>query len=318
MSTSAHAAVPGLGGWDRAQQHAAAQAGLLHVLDDGAFHGERPLSPGQLREAIGALAERVRLPPVETPSTGVSVEGFDAVVVAQLGLADVAAKVHHEAFAAGLNPPRRFGTETVARFLGLRFNHPYPHESLELYPTDPITRAEAAWSLAAIAAFSGWEVQNARTMLGDEFTLPRYGARTRAVFRVAFAKIGMPYVWGGELDRASSALGGQTHGGYDCSGFVWRVFKLTGLSHAIRGRTAAQMAAEIPRSRRLRLADTRAGDLLFFGSGKFWQKATESRVDHVGIALGNGWMINSSSQGVFLAPLDGWRAERFVWARRVL
>jgi cell wall-associated NlpC family hydrolase len=319
LASPAHAAVRGLGGWDRSDQHAVAQAGLMHVLEDQGFHGERPLAGGQLHDALEALAARLGVPAVAAPATGVSVEGFDALLAAQLGLTDVAAKVQHEAFAAGLAPPKRFGSEVVARFLGLRFNHPYPNgERLELYPTDPITRAEAAYSLSRVLAFGGWEVENARQALGERFALPRYGARQRAALRVAVARIGMPYIWGGELDGASGGLGGQLHGGYDCSGLVWRVFKLTGLVRSIRGRTAAQMAGEIPRSRRIRLDDVRPGDLLFFGPGKFWQKATERRIVHVGIALGDGWMINASSQGVYVQPLEGWRADEFSWARRVL
>ncbi len=32
----------------------------------------------------------------------------------------------------------------------------------------------------------------------------------------------MPYVWGGTNDKAI----GQAHGGYDCSGLVWRALIL--------------------------------------------------------------------------------------------
>ncbi len=51
--------------------------------------------------------------------------------------------------------------------------------------------------------------------------------------------------------RTSSTFGYQAHGGYDCSGFVWRVFKLSGNPAGARigGRTAAQMAGEIRKSR---------------------------------------------------------------------
>jgi cell wall-associated NlpC family hydrolase len=131
----------------------------------------------------------------------------------------------------------------------------------------------------------------------------------------------MPYVWGGETDAVSSQFGYQAHGGYDCSGFVWRVFKLSGnpVGERIGGRTAAQMAGEIPKSQRIQLADVVAGDLLFFGSGTFRSKATERTVDHVGIALSAHWMIHSSGQGVYLQSLDDeWRRDSFTWARRVL
>ena len=128
----------------------------------------------------------------------------------------------------------------------------------------------------------------------------------------------MPYIWGGETDGPSS---GQVHGGYDCSGFAWRVYKVSGLpaGHKILGRTAAQQAGEFPRSQRIHLADVRPGDLLFFGSAKFRAKATEANVIHEGIALSSDWAIHSSDQGVYVLPLtSGWLHDSFTWARRVL
>ena len=249
-----------------------------------------------------------------------SVLAFDARVVAHLGLSDVAAHVRDEAARAGLRPPPTFGTEVVARFLGLRDNHPFPDERLELYPWEAITRAEAAHSLDVVLGFQGWEVADARAQL-DAFTLPAYGAHARRLLSLAIAKVGMPYVWGGETDAASSFFGGQVHGGYDCSGFVWRVFKLSGdpAGRAIRGRTAAQMAGEIPKAARVRLRDVRPGDLLFFGSARFGGRATERSVVHVGIALSDHWMVHSSAQGVYVSSLDdGWRRDQFAWARRLL
>jgi cell wall-associated NlpC family hydrolase len=132
----------------------------------------------------------------------------------------------------------------------------------------------------------------------------------------------MPYIWGGETDGPGMAFGGQERGGYDCSGLVWRVFKLSGFSwgRQIRGRTAAAQAGEIARDARIQLDDVRPADLVFFGPGRFWQKATERRIVHEGIALSPDWMIHSSAQGVYVSPLrlDTWRAKRFSWARRVL
>jgi cell wall-associated NlpC family hydrolase len=309
VAAPAHAATSA--SWNRGEQERVAH--LIPRLGDGRFHGERPLTGAQLSSALTALTGR---PAAAGSAATVSVFAFDARLVAQLGLADVARHVQRTARAAGLHPPRSFGTEVVARQLGLRTNHPAPDDALELYPTDPITRAEAAHSFA-VAMDSEWAVENARVQLGA-FSLPRVTGATRRALRVAVSKIGMPYVWGGETDGPSS---GQVHGGYDCSGFVWRTFKLSGqpAGRRIGGRTAAQMAGEIPRSRRLRLDEVRPGDLLFFGSARFGAKATEAGVDHVGIALDRHWMINSSAQGVYLASLDDrWRRARFTWARRVL
>jgi cell wall-associated NlpC family hydrolase len=312
--TAPAAAATRPGSWDRGDQRAVARAGLLPALPDGQFHGERPVAGAQLRGALHALAARLGVEPVAVPTAPVSVAAFDRLLVAQLGLGDVAQYVQGQGRSAGLTPPPRFGTEVVARLLGLRFNHPASDEREELYPWDAITRAEAAFSLARVLRFDGWETAGVRDTLA-RFVLPRYSGRVRTALRIAVQRIGMPYIWGGVLDRTG---GWQTHGGYDCSGFAWRVYKETGLAR-IDGRTAAQQAGEIPRSQRLRLSQVRPGDLLFFGPGRFWQKATEKRIVHEGIALTGDWMIHSSDQGVFVSPLfDSWRAHEFSWARRVL
>ena len=90
----------------------------------------------------------------------------------------------------------------------------------------------------------------------------------------------MPYVWGGETDGAGTWFGGQEHGGYDCSGFAWRVFKLSGLPlgpgdpRAHGGRAVGRDPARGARPP----ADVQRADLLFFGPGRFWQKATKRRI----------------------------------------
>jgi cell wall-associated NlpC family hydrolase len=319
VAPAAHAAT--LAGWNGAEQRAVARAGLLPALADGRFHGDRALTGAELGGALAGVAARTAQPPLASaPAARISVTAFDARLVAQLGLADVARHVRDEARRAGLRPARTFGTEVVARFLGLRTNHPAADEALERYPWDPITRAEAAHSLAVVLGFRGWELANARAQL-SALTLPAYGPRVRAALAVAVAKVGMPYVWGGETDRAGSWWGYQAHGGYDCSGLVWRVFKMTGnpAGAAIHGRTAAQMAGEIPRAARLRLADIRPGDLLFFGPASFRSPATERGIVHVGIALSEHWMLHASAQGVYVSSLDdAWRRDQFAWARRVL
>ena len=150
------------------------------------------------------------------------------------------------------------------------------------------------------------------------FELPSMSSNQRQALKIAVSRIGYPYVWGGTTDDTSDGL---AHGGFDCSGFVWRVFKVSGLpwGRAIRGRTAAQQAGEIPRSQRLRSGQLRPGDLLFFGSAKFNSTATEANVIHEGIYLGDNWVIHSSDQGVYVLPLKGsWLGDQFAWGRRLI
>ncbi|MGZ4184171.1 MAG: C40 family peptidase [Solirubrobacteraceae bacterium] len=318
----AHASVT-LSNWDSSQQHQVVKARLMSNLGRS-FQGGSALSASQANAAMSALSLRIaretgqpQARAAAATHSPVSVVTFDKMLVQQLGLSDVASHVQATAAGAGLAPPSYFGTEVVARFLGLRYNHPTGTDALELFPSDPITRAEAAWSLAQITAFGDWNVSYASdTLMG--FELPSMSSNQRQALQIAVSRIGYPYVWGGTTDDTSDGL---AHGGFDCSGFVWRVFKVSGLpwGRTIGGRTAAQQAGEIPRSRRLRASQLRPGDLLFFGSAKFNSTATEANVIHEGIYLGDDWVIHSSSQGVYMLPLKGsWLGDQFAWGRRVI
>ncbi len=267
-------------------------------------------------EATARPASSGTRPAVRASGT-ITVTRFDALIVETLGLGDVAAHVQQTAAAAGLRPPSYFGTEVLARFMGLRYNHPAGEDSLELYPWNTITRAEAAHSFSVILQQGSWAVESARQTLAA-FSLPHYSSNQLRVLRVAVSKIGMPYVWGGTTDATEDGL---EHGGYDCSGFAWRVYKVSGLPWGakILGRTAAQQAGEIAKGQRVRLQEVQPADLLFFGTAHFGSTATEANVYHEGIALSSEWAIHSSGQGVYVLPLtSGWLAQQFSWARRVL
>ena len=303
------------GSWNVADQRAVAKAGVMPNVGTS-FRGASRLTSAQFQASLAAVAARLGLQPVHTGGSTVTVVGFDRQLVLQLGLGDLASSVQAEARRAGLRPPSYFGTESVARELGLRYDHPARDDQLELYPTDAITRAEAAYSFARVLRFSSWTLDDARSVFAT-FKLPAYTTALRTALSLAVSKIGMPYVWGGTTDNRADGL---AHGGYDCSGFVWRVFKLSGnpAGRQIGGRTAAQMAGEIPKSKRIPFASIQAGDILFFGSAGFRGRATEASIVHAGIALSPTWLINSSDQGVYIEPLTDWHERWFAWARRVL
>jgi cell wall-associated NlpC family hydrolase len=306
------------GSWDPGAQQTVLRAGLMHAIPGAGFGGERALTAGQLHEALSAYAARTGTTAVDVPSGKVSVISFDRALVAQLGLTDVAVAVRAETRRAGLHPPRYFGTEAVARQLGLRFTQPHGHEAIELFPRDAMTRAEAAWSFAQILHFDGTQQAYARLVFA-RYQLPTVSAAQKRPLRLAVSKIGMPYVWGGETDSARGADGPQVHGGYDCSGFVWRVFKLSGnpAGRSIGGRTAADKAGEIPMARRIPFESIRPADLLFFGKASL--HSSPRGIVHEGIAMSGDFMINASGQGVYVAPLfEQWRRDEFAWARRVV
>jgi cell wall-associated NlpC family hydrolase len=338
--------------WDSAEQRLVVHEAVMSEQGSG-FAGASPLSAAAESAALAAIATREGATPIAF-DTGqpLTIVRFDGLLVDQIGLGEVAEHAQRVATDTGLAPPSYFGSEVVARYLGLRYTHPPGEQKLALYPWNPITRAEAAHSFAVVLGLVGnasgeqpaseqegsteasaegeaipapalpapptsWAIAAAREALMG-FSLPAYTAAQREVLHIAVAKIGMPYIWGGTTDNTADGL---EHGGYDCSGFAWRVYKLSGLSWGkqIRGRTAAEQAGEIPKRERIHLRDVAGGDLLFFGSAHFDSTATESNVIHEAIAMSSEWAINSSAQGVYVLPLtSGWLAESFTWARRVL
>jgi cell wall-associated NlpC family hydrolase len=255
------------------------------------------------------------------PDASVTMAQLDLRLVQILGLSKAANEFAAGARAAGLKVPGRFGTEVVARLLGLRTNHPASDDSLELLPNDHATRAEAAYSAAQVLHFSGWEVAGVQG-LADSFALPELSNWQTAILDTAVARIGMPYIWGGTSDGPESPFGVSSRGGYDCSGFVWRVYKLESypasgsLPLVLRGRTTYQMSVEVPASKRVSFANLQPADVIFFGDHGPRSKSAE--IGHMGIYIGNGWFIHSSGQGVALATLDGWYKREFAWGRRPL
>jgi cell wall-associated NlpC family hydrolase len=221
---------------------------------------------------------------------------------------------------AGWRPPvpRYFASEVAARYLGLRFNHPYGSDQLEEFPTDPIRRDEAAYTIYTALHVSPWQIAGLSSF--DNVTFPQLSDRQKQIVGFALSYEGYPFVYGGEYPTTDSPYGYQAHGGFDCSGFDWWVMKIHfGYPIPVTQRTAAAMAsAAKPRITR---ANLQPCDLIFFGPNG--PKADPASVFHAGLYLGNGWFINStgSTDGVSLASVDwqGWSWNTdLAWGRRLL
>jgi cell wall-associated NlpC family hydrolase len=76
------------------------------------------------------------------------------------------------------------------------------------------------------------------------------------------------------------------------------------------------MSGEVPRSKRVTWDGLQPADVVFFGANGPRSKPAE--VGHMGIYLGNGWMVHSSDRGTTLVPMTGWYETRFAWGRSPL
>ena len=99
----------------------------------GDIQADRAADPGRAggcARGLGQAGSR-RLP---IPTRLVTMRELDAQLVGALGLLPAARRIRIAARDAGLGPTSMLGTETVARLLGLRLNHPQGSDDLELLP----------------------------------------------------------------------------------------------------------------------------------------------------------------------------------------
>ncbi|MBP1994955.1 C40 family peptidase [Paenibacillus eucommiae] len=108
--------------------------------------------------------------------------------------------------------------------------------------------------------------------------------------------IGIKYKWAG-----------TTKSGFDCSGFTSYVFDQLGFNLPHSSKAQSQEGDKVAKS------ELRAGDLVFFDTGG-------SGISHVGIYLGDGVFIHSSTDdGVIKSKLsESYYAKRYITASRIL
>lgn len=254
-----------------------------------------------------------------------------AALVRRLGKDPVADVLTQAKSPDGWSPKvsSRFGSEIVARELGLRHDRPTNEEKFEASSALPMRQADIAYAV--------WKAKTAPSIYSadalTDFSLANYSEQRQEVVEFAMSLVGTPYVWGGEWPAATKSgypYGAQPAGGVDCSGFIWYVLQKKSSSYSpvdrpyagwsIPQRSSYDMAGSIPKDKRLGLKDLKPGDIVFFAPGG--RDARASSVYHAGLYLGKGWMIHSSGSraGVSLAEIGPgayWNSQ-LAWGRRII
>ncbi len=115
---------------------------------------------------------------------------------------------------------------------------------------------------------------------------------------MALESIGTPYLWGGTGDD-----------GFDCSGLIQYAYAQSGILLPRVSWAQIQAGSSVPPDPR----ELREGDVLGFSDGR--SRATS----HVGLYIGGGDFIHSSSSGVQISSLENryWE-NRLIAARRIV
>ena len=140
-----------------------------------------------------------------------------------------------------------------------------------------LTGAGIALTPFAATASTGDTGGGTGTVVTSTVVAPNHAAQVAV--DTALAQQGKPYVWGG-----------TGPGGYDCSGLTWSAYQAAGVEIPRTSRAQSTAGYYVDR------ASLQPGDLIFF----------YDPVGHVGMYIGDGLMVHSSTYGnpVAVVPVD--------------
>ncbi|MHB8319326.1 MAG: C40 family peptidase [Acidimicrobiales bacterium] len=262
--------------------------------------GEYPIS--------GRLAVPLRWEALDQRAVQAQCPGLSWAVLAAIGRIESdsgrsnAPGVHSGANAAGAEGPMQFEPQTFAAYETVG-----PGGAVPPSPYDPI---DAVYTAATLLCSDGagqpaglagalWDYNhspvyvNMVLVLATSLTVePTLAAVPATAIGFAASKIGVPYLWGG-----------TGTGGYDCSGLVQAAYAAAGVSLPRVAQDQFDAGPAVASG-----STVAPGDLLFFG-------ASTSIVDHVGIYIGSGEMIDAPYTGVDVR-IDSANWPNFVGATR--
>ncbi|MEX2243818.1 MAG: NlpC/P60 family protein [Fimbriimonadaceae bacterium] len=125
---------------------------------------------------------------------------------------------------------------------------------------------------------------------------PVNASKASSIIDAAMDMLGVRYKWGG-----------NSRGGIDCSGLTTLVFSKNGIQLPRTSIEQSKIGSRVDKE------DLQAGDLLFFVTGR-----SSSRINHVGLYIGEGKFVHASSYKgrVIVTSLNDYRSG-YAGARRV-
>ncbi|MBO7149623.1 MAG: C40 family peptidase [Clostridia bacterium] len=127
--------------------------------------------------------------------------------------------------------------------------------------------------------------------------------------------LGYPYVWGSQRYHWGNGKLNTNFkkGEFDCSALVQYIYyKSNGSILALTSRTQVNNGTEVLRN------DLSRGDLMFFTNQSRQNKTGIERIGHVGIYLGNNYILHTASDHAVIEPISTQRWSYYITARRVV
>ncbi|WP_326693355.1 MULTISPECIES: bifunctional lytic transglycosylase/C40 family peptidase [unclassified Streptomyces] len=173
-------------------------------------------------------------------------------------------------------------------------------------------------SEAYVQEVTGW-IHRYRSLAARAGSGATVSGSAGKVIKAARKEIGTPYSWGGGSAQGPSrgvccspgGKSGTSITGYDCSGLTQYAYAKAGVRLPRLASDQASVGKRIPRSKGV--GALRPGDLVFFA----YNPSRDSTINHVGIYLGGGEMLNAPRPGAKVRT-EQVRSDGFAGGARVL
>ena len=139
--------------------------------------------------------------------------------------------------------------------------------------------------------------------------------KTEKAIELGCSLLGYPYVWGSQRYHwGNGKLNANfVNGEFDCSAFVQYIFyKSNGAILDLTSRAQASNGVSVSK------ANLSRGDLMFFTNQSRYNKTGVERIGHVGIYLGNNYILHTASDHAVIEPISQTRWNYYITARRVV
>ncbi len=141
------------------------------------------------------------------------------------------------------------------------------------------------------------------------------GEKEEKAIELGCTLLGYPYVWGSQRYHWGNGKLNTNfiQGEFDCSALVQYVyFKSNGVNLDLTTRTQVNQGTFVNKS------ELKRGDLMFFTNASRKSLTGNERVGHVGIYLGNNYILHTASDHAVIEPISDTRWSYYITSRRVV
>ena len=149
----------------------------------------------------------------------------------------------------------------------------------------------------------------------SEFGFVAASETTERVIAEGAKLLGTPYVYGAQRYHRGNGVKNNNFGidAFDCSSLMQYIFKIgADVNLDVTSRAQSVQGSEVKRE------DIKRGDLLFFTNDSRVNKTDIERIGHVGLYLGDNYILHTASDYAVIEKISSKRWSYFVCARRVI